>query len=345
VRASPSVRLESHPLWAAVDRVLDEMPPTGSPHAHGLGPIAAWRWREQGREVPASLEEISRRSGYGTVSVAPLLERIREAIDGPIVLIKGPEIAARYPRPALRPFGDLDLLVEDVERAERQLVAAGFDLVGPADHVLPGHHHDRPLRIKGLALAVELHRNPGWLNWQRAPANAEVFARAIPSVTGVAGIDAMPAVDHALLLSAHSWRHGPYHSWVHLIDIALAREIPDPDEIERQSRLWDLAVVWRLTNQAIQALFFDGEGWPGPIDRVWCRHLPAMRERTLLEYYAAYWLKGLAAPGLRLRTRAIAEDVRFSFRVHPWQTRSGKIERVGRALTRAFRPASQHRFR
>ena len=70
-----------------------------------------------------------------------------------------------------------------------------------------------------------------------------------------------------------------------------------------------------------------------------------MRERSLLEYYAAYWLKGLAAPSIRAKSGAIFDDVRFSFTAHPWQTPSGKVKRIGKALLRARRPASEHRFR
>ncbi len=332
-------------LWAGLDRVLDAAPPGANLHVHGLGPLAAWRLRLQGETAPEALEEISLRSAYGTVTAAPLLQRIREAVEGPMVVIKGPEIAALYPRPALRPYGDLDLLVENLARAESQLVEAGFELVGPADRKLPGHHHDQPLRLKGLALAIELHRNPGWLSWQRRPLNEEVFARSVASATAVEGVSAMPAADHALLLAAHSWRHGPYHSWVHLIDIALAREAADADEIERLAREWGLAGVWESSCRAIDAVFVDIGDWPKGIDRVWSRHLFAMRERSLLEYYAAYWLKGLAAPTARARSRAVFDDVRFSFTAHPWQTPRSKVKRIGAALLRARKPASEHRFR
>lgn len=332
-------------LWQGLDRLLDAAPPDANLHVHGLGPLAAWWLREQGEEAPEALEEQSRRSAYGTVTAAPLLRRIRAVIDGPIVVIKGPEIAALYPRPALRPYGDLDVLVEDLSRAASRLVEAGFELVGPADRILPGHHHDQPLRLKGLALAVELHRNPGWLSWQQRPTNVEVFARSVASVTGVEGVSAMPAADHALLLAAHSWRHGPYHSYMHLIDIALAREAADRGEVERLAQEWGLNGVWASTNRAIESVFFGEGEWPKGIDRVWSRHLLEMRERSLLEYYAAYWLKGLAAPSVRTRSRAVFDDVRFSFTTHPWQTPRGKAKRIGEALLRARKPASEHRLR
>ena len=244
------------PLWHGLDRVLASAPSDAALNTHGLGPLAAWRKQVHGEPVPDGLTDISRRSAYGTVTVNPLLERIRAAIDGPIVLIKGPEVASLYPLPRLRPFGDLDLVVADLQRAETQLLAAGFELVGPADHIVPGHHHDRPMRLPGMALAIELHRNPGWLNWQRHPRNDEVFARAVPSVTGVEGILAMPPTDRALLLAAHSWRHGPYYSYVHLVDLALARREVDSEELGHLARRWGLEGAWDRLNRAIDSIYY-----------------------------------------------------------------------------------------
>lgn len=195
-----------------------------------------------------------------------------------------------------------------------------------------------------MALAIELHRNPGWLNWQRHPSNADVFARAVPSGTGVDGILAMPPTDRALLLAAHSWRHGPYYSFIHLLDLALARAEVDQGALLPLARAWGLEGVWRRLDRAIDAVYFGEPGWPTGIDRVWSRHLLAMREQTLLEYYAGFWLKGLVAPDVTSRATAVATDVRFSLTAHPWQTRSGKIRRIGQAARRSLRPHSEHRF-
>ena len=49
--------------------------------------------------------------------------------------MKGPEVAAHYPVPSDRPFGDLDLLVEDPEAAQRALIAAGFVEFGEPDGI------------------------------------------------------------------------------------------------------------------------------------------------------------------------------------------------------------------
>src|SRR5688572_20467829 len=104
--------------------------PVDNFHAHGIGPLVAWRLREQGRPVPEALQESARRGAYAAVTAAPLLARVREHVTGPIIVLKGPEIAAAYPAPALRPYGDLDLLVPNLERAQAELLAAGFHLIG-----------------------------------------------------------------------------------------------------------------------------------------------------------------------------------------------------------------------
>ena len=43
-----------------------------------------------------------------------------------MVLMKGLEVGAYYPDPGLRPFRDLDLLVDDAERAQQALIEAGL---------------------------------------------------------------------------------------------------------------------------------------------------------------------------------------------------------------------------
>ena len=59
----------------------------------------------------------SERMAAATAMAAPaLLERTRTATEGPLLLVKGPEVARLYPDPALRCFRDLDILVPDAPR-------------------------------------------------------------------------------------------------------------------------------------------------------------------------------------------------------------------------------------
>jgi Uncharacterised nucleotidyltransferase len=331
-----------HPIWPALDRVLADPRSENGLYQHGIGPIAAWRLRVRGEPVSDRLESLASGAAYAAVTAEPLLRSVRDAVDGPIIVLKGPETAALYPLPWLRPYSDLDLLVEDPATAERRLIEAGYTAQGPSNRIIPGHHHDLALRQPGSALAVELHRNPGWLSWMTPPSNEELFGQAVPSAAGVHGVSALPLTEHALLLAAHSWRHGPYHSMLHLVDIALIRDRVESAELNTSATAWGALGVWESTVAMIDWFFF-GQGDPPRLrDRLWSRHLRDCRDRTLVEYYLATWLKGLAAPAPRLAIGAIASDVVFSFTPHPWQTRSGKIRRIVQGLKSARHPATGH---
>ena len=112
--------------------------------------IAARAWRRQGRPVPDELRLDERIAAIRTLGVPVLLRRIRAAYDGTLILMKGPEAAARYPDPALRPFCDLDFLVDDPAAAHRALMAAGFVEVGEPHvtrvHTICGRWRGRPCR-------------------------------------------------------------------------------------------------------------------------------------------------------------------------------------------------------
>ena len=119
-------------------------------------------------------------TGVGGFLVAKVLERVRTACDGPLVLMKGPEVAARYPDPALRGFRDVDLLAPDAPTVQRQLVAAGFEPVGVPEKYA-AIHHLRPLAYPGLPLLVEVHDRPKWPARLRLPDKAELLGTAVPA--------------------------------------------------------------------------------------------------------------------------------------------------------------------
>ena len=114
-----------------------------------------------------------------TLLVPMLLERIRAAYDGTIVVFKGPEVGARYGDPALRPFIDIDLLVVDPDRLQKMLLADGLEEAddppwaaarGRERDPFGDMHHVRPLQPPGLPLKIELHRWPSWPRWLTPPA-------------------------------------------------------------------------------------------------------------------------------------------------------------------------------
>ena len=95
------------------------------------------------------------------LAVPPLLERVRAACDGPLVVMKGPEVAARYAEPSTRPFRDLDLLACDAAAVQRSLLDAGFQVAGEPE-LYVDIHHLRPLYWPGLPLVIEVHQRPKW---------------------------------------------------------------------------------------------------------------------------------------------------------------------------------------
>ena len=123
--------------------------------------------------------------------------------------MKGAEVALSYPDAALRPYRDVDILVDDPPTVQRSLLAAGFEAVGEPDAYYEGRHHLRPLISRDYPLLVEVHRRPEWPKWASPPPNDELFAAGEPSALGVDGILAPRPAAHALLVAAHSWAEVP----------------------------------------------------------------------------------------------------------------------------------------
>ena len=214
-------------IWQGVDRLVDRAPTIADIRSHRIELLAARRWRALGRTVPDELVELERTSALHRLVVPRLLERVRDAYDGPMIVHKGPEVAAHYPDPILRDFGDVDLIVRNAEEAQRALIAAGFEEIGdPALYV--DIQHLRPLRWPELPLRVEIHSRPKWVSTLAAPRADELFAAAVPSTTTIDGFLALPPEHHALLLAAHSWAHEPMRLLRDVVDIAAVADAADP---------------------------------------------------------------------------------------------------------------------
>src|SRR5262245_51961646 len=133
------------------------------------------------------------------------------------MVMKGPEIAARWPTPRLRPWTDLDVLVGDPEAFQAALLRAGFVEVGePEDY--DDSHHLRPVAHPLLPMAVEVHRRPKWPT-EAPPTFAELAEAAVPNAFGVDGVLAPSAAHHAVLLAGHAWEHDPLSSIGALADV------------------------------------------------------------------------------------------------------------------------------
>jgi Uncharacterised nucleotidyltransferase len=290
--------------------------------------------------LPAVLERDEELAMLVNVTAPALLQRMRDSIEGPMMIFKGPEIAHLYPESA-RLFGDLDVLVPDASAAQRALRTAGFVQIPDPEGIFVGLHHLTPLRDPTVPLlAIEIHSAPKWPYDLRPPSVAELFAAAVPSATGVPGVVAPSAEHHALLLAAHGWEHEPLRTVRDLLDVAVAKDALDPDELRRVSREWQIGEIWEINRATADAMF---KGGPRPrAMRIWARHLDDVRERTVLENHLERWLSGLwglpLVPGLVYSGQRIGRDLRPSFD----ETWPAKLRRTVRAVVHALSPRSQH---
>src|SRR4051812_21537209 len=157
--------------------MTDRAPGLPDLFAHRLGAVAAAHWRRCGRELPAPLLEEERFATIVELAAPLLLSRILDACEGPVMVLKGPEIAARYPFPRLRPFHDLDVLVEDSKAAHAALLAAGCRIGWDRGSA----HHELPLVFPDLPIVIEVHGRVKWPAGVRAPATSDLFARTVPA--------------------------------------------------------------------------------------------------------------------------------------------------------------------
>jgi hypothetical protein len=263
-----------------------------------------------------------------------LLKRIRELVDGPILLLKGPEVAAVYPASGRR-FGDVDVLVPDAARLHRSLEEHGFaEVETPFDH--REHHHLPPLRMPAIPLYVEVHAAPNWPHGIPAPPVAEILEAAVPSATGIGGLSAPSRLHHSLLLAAHAWAHEPLETLRDLVDVAALAAGEDANELRRIAGSWGIGRIWETTWNAIEALFFDGN--PNAPLRLWARHLAAVRERTVFESHLQavlhpFWDRP-PGPALTEALAAIRTDLTPA-RGESWGV---KLSRIPRAIRDARSP-------
>ena len=229
----------------------------------------------------------------------PLLARVREVWDGPLVLHKGPELSLDYPGPRLRRFCDLDLLTDDAAGAQAALLAAGFEEARQEerDGVV---HHLCPLRWPGLPLTVELHSRPelggrhpgaddGRADRERRsqPARRRRRRRAAARAARAGARGARVVASAAGPAREPDRRRG---------DAAARRRV-------RGAPRWraggDAARMWRTTRAAIGAVL-EGSGRSAAV-ALWARHLRGVREPTVFEWHVKSALAPVwGLPGTRV---------------------------------------------
>jgi Uncharacterised nucleotidyltransferase len=326
--------------WAAVDRWIDDAPILSDLEEHRLELLAARRLRALGRAVPEPMRAAERKAAVMSMTAPMVLDRVREAAEGPLILFKGLEIAALYPDPSLRTLHDLDLLVPDAAAVQRRLIAAGFVEVGVPE-LYEDIHHLRPLQWPGLPVLVEVHRCPKWLEGVAPPPIDVLLAAAGPAAAAVPGVLTLAPSHHALVVAAHSWTNSPLGRLRDLLDAHLLALQAAPGEIEAAARRWGMERVWRTTARATAALIDPGRPASAPL-RTWARHLRTARGRTVLEYHVQRWSSGFWAmaprPATAVGLRALLDDLRPD----DGESWRAKARRSGRSMWAASRRKVHH---
>lgn len=326
-------------LWSAVDALVARAPSLADVYSHRLELFAARQLRAAGSEVPEDLLARERRAAIGALTAPLLLSRVCQAYDGPLLLVKGAEVAARYPDPTLRLFGDVDLLTPDAEAAQAALLAAGFVEVGDPE-LYVDIHHLRPLELPGLPLVVEVHSRPKWVAGLPAPRIEELLVDAVPTAVGAPGILAPSSAKHALLLAAHSWAHEPLRLLRDVVDFAAVGGEADREELQTLAEEWGVSRLWRSTDAAARAVLY-GDAQPRSL-RLWAQNLGLARERTVLENHLQRWLSDfwVLSPTRALRRwPAIFKNEVLPDRGEPWRR---KLSRMVLAFRNAHRRRSEH---
>jgi len=136
------------------------------------------------------------------------------------LVVKGPVLAVRaYGDPAMRSYGDLDLLVRqrDIRRATELLSAAGYEAVIQLSAIDNGRIPGQYLFSKpDSKLIVELHNDRTLRYFPRRLPLEEFFARQIRVRLDACDVPALSLEDELVLICIH----GAKHFWERLMWIA-----------------------------------------------------------------------------------------------------------------------------
>lgn len=336
--------------WERVELLTDRAPRWADLELHRLDLVGARRRRALGQPLPEAALEAERLARIRAVAALHLLQRVRDAYGGMIVLFKGLEAAAAYPDPLLRSFVDLDLLVDDVGAAQKDLLAAGFQPSpdppwlsrrsgGEALYDL--QQHARPLHLPDIPLKVELHRRPSWPAWLEQPTAEPFLAAAVPGTSGVEDVLALPPAHHALVLAAHAWVDEPLARLRDLVDVCLVARAADPNELDHLAHAFGLSRLWSSTLGSAVALFGHDNRSTFAL-KTFARNLPEARERTVAESHLARTLGPFCSLPPRAAVRQSVANLAWTFRPAAEEPWSRKLKRMLRAVAHADRPKSTH---
>jgi hypothetical protein len=191
---------------------------------HGVAPLVAAHLQKLGlvNHLPPHVRAVLQSAYYRNAARNTLLFRVvQEVLQGcrsqgsAVIVLKGAALAETvYPHPALRPMGDIDLLVrpEAVQAIDDALTALGYDFV---DHGRPKafwrtqHYHltFQPPSASPLVLPIEVHWALGRASHPFYMDLDGLWQRSIP--TTIAGIEAyiLAPEDQLLHLCVHLCKH------------------------------------------------------------------------------------------------------------------------------------------
>ena len=326
-------------LWDRVDALVDRAGRDEDVLDHRLAPFGARLRRRNRQPVPESFAQVERAGALAAISAPVTLARIRAAVEGELIVLKGPEVAARYPDPALRAFGDLDLLTRDAGATHSALRKAGAVPVGdPALFV--GIHHLRPLAWPNFPLVVEVHSRPKWVDRLPALPVEAVFDHVVDAAVDADGYLAPSSEAHAVLLAVHSWAHEPLRRLRDMVDVAALLADCDRAAAAAVAREWGVGRLWRTTEAAVDALFFDGH--PPLASRVWAQSLVRARGRTVLEHHLQRWFSDFSILPPHRAALQLPGTLVDELRPDPDESWRDKSRRTARAVRNGFRRRFEH---
>ena len=174
-------------------------------------------------EIRQTLVDRQRAQNFFTLRLTAELFRILDRFSSEgigALVVKGPVLAVQaYGDPAMRAYGDLDLLVRqrDIRRATELLSAAGFSPAVPLSAIDAGRIPGQYLFSKpDSKLIVELHNDLTLRYFPRRLPIEEFFARQIRVRLDAREAPALSVEDELVLICIH----GAKHFWERLMWIA-----------------------------------------------------------------------------------------------------------------------------
>ena len=174
-------------------------------------------------EIRQALADRQRARNFLTLRLTAELFRILDRFSSQgigALAVKGPVLAMRaYGDPAMRSYGDLDLLVRqrDIRRATELMCAAGYAAAIPLSAIdagkIPGQYlFSRP----DSKLIVELHNDRTLRYFPRRLSLEDLFSRQVRVCLDSREVPALSAEDELVLICIH----GAKHFWERLMWIA-----------------------------------------------------------------------------------------------------------------------------